>query len=446
MSGFGDYRTASRFRDLVTSIARTVVDRERPVDRLGKVYSYNPTSQTAKIYFPGDDFTSPDNLSTVRFARNMCPSLAMDGLLLDFDGDAEADIVRVAGKPGNLWIIDYFSGKPQTERGYVGLSRSSVALHSNPSFENWSTTSFREVGDANRAQPLGWSTFWAGASASFLPDRSPGNSIAGGTALKISGVQGTNFRINSDVFHAESRWVEFSFWAKCSHDFQNITVTMLTNTFLSNPEFFESGVKQFDHNVSVSRDWKRYKVKFKIPAGHGSGRFSLNPNGGTAGTTYTYWIDETESVLLGGHTFALDPTEKYTSTATTIGGVNLPTTNSTTFLDSWALSGSSYYGTMSGGVYTFTEPGEYDINSSITIGAGAQSRRAILLRKNTNTVIRQVDVGNGSTAQCTPQVVHTEAFVAGDTLTVCPYQQSGSALSLGAGPGHHLQITRRGNQ
>lgn len=104
---FGDLQTASRMRDVVESIALKVVNRERPDHRIGRVNNFNTTSQQAWVLFPGE---SEETLVKARFGRNMIPtkSIVIDGL-------AEADIVRVAGRPGNYWIVDFLKGVPGSD-------------------------------------------------------------------------------------------------------------------------------------------------------------------------------------------------------------------------------------------------------------------------------------------------------------------------------------------
>jgi len=115
--GFGDQRYAQQFRDLITTIARRVVQEERPDLRLGKVYSFDPSTNSAMILFPGE---TVDNLVKVRVAKNMQPTRTMNSNFSTQGYDAEGDIVRIAGKPGSLFILDYFSGAPYTPSGGGG--------------------------------------------------------------------------------------------------------------------------------------------------------------------------------------------------------------------------------------------------------------------------------------------------------------------------------------
>lgn len=100
---FGDLRSAARMRDLIERIASKTVDKKRPDVRIGYVNNYDSGRQLAWIKFPGDD-----ELVKVRIALNMLPTRTIAS-----NGEAEADIVRVAGKPGSYYVIDFVRGVPQ---------------------------------------------------------------------------------------------------------------------------------------------------------------------------------------------------------------------------------------------------------------------------------------------------------------------------------------------
>lgn len=100
---FRDLRTAARMRDLIERIASRVVDKKRPDVRIGHVHHVDSGQQLAWILYPGE---SEDSLVRVRVALNMLPTRTIEN-----DGD-QADIVRVAGRPGNYYIIDYMRGVP----------------------------------------------------------------------------------------------------------------------------------------------------------------------------------------------------------------------------------------------------------------------------------------------------------------------------------------------
>lgn len=100
---FGDLRSAARMRDLIERIAGKVVDKKRPDVRIGYVNNYDSGRQLAWVKFPGDD-----ELVKVRIALNMLPTRTIQS-----NGQDEADIVRVAGKPGSYYVIDFVRGVPQ---------------------------------------------------------------------------------------------------------------------------------------------------------------------------------------------------------------------------------------------------------------------------------------------------------------------------------------------
>lgn len=109
MTGFDDVTYAGKFRDLVSRIARKVVKEERPDVRIGKVFSYDPVTNSALIYFPGD---TVENLTRVRVAADRCPTSTMIETFGEAGYDAAANIVRVWGKPGDYFILDYYAGVP----------------------------------------------------------------------------------------------------------------------------------------------------------------------------------------------------------------------------------------------------------------------------------------------------------------------------------------------
>lgn len=103
MPSFGDLQSASRMRDLIEHIASRVVEKKRPDTRIGRVQRVDAGRQLAWVHYVGDD---EDSLVKVRVAKNMLPTKTVDT-----DGDA-ADIVRVAGKPGGYYVIDFLRGEP----------------------------------------------------------------------------------------------------------------------------------------------------------------------------------------------------------------------------------------------------------------------------------------------------------------------------------------------
>lgn len=117
MGKMGEQNYASRFRDTVTRIAKTVINTERPDVRMGKVYRFDQEEQTAWVLFPGE---SVENLVRVRVARNMQPTLVMEDFFPDQGYESPGDIVRVWGKPGNYFILDFYTGAPASEGTVAG--------------------------------------------------------------------------------------------------------------------------------------------------------------------------------------------------------------------------------------------------------------------------------------------------------------------------------------
>lgn len=109
MSSFNDHQFAAQFRDTIERIATGVVNRQSVSIRIGKVFSYDAASQTAKILFAGETI---DNLVKVSVGANMVPNTQMSDTFADKGYDADGDIVRVMGKPGSYFVVDYRSGDP----------------------------------------------------------------------------------------------------------------------------------------------------------------------------------------------------------------------------------------------------------------------------------------------------------------------------------------------
>jgi hypothetical protein len=90
----------------------------RPEIRPGRVWSVEVGTQTAEILFPGNT-----NLVRVHFGLDKVPTSTILGNLPDgtdissgdyaaLAGTTDSDIVRVAGKPNDWWIIDFIKGSP----------------------------------------------------------------------------------------------------------------------------------------------------------------------------------------------------------------------------------------------------------------------------------------------------------------------------------------------
>lgn len=117
MAKMKDQSYAQAFRDRVERIARNIVRNETPQIRLGKVYSYNPETKTAMILFAGQKI---DSLVKVRVADNMRPTSFMEDTFAYLSYNAPGDIVRIFGKPGSYFILDFYSGSPASLGEVVG--------------------------------------------------------------------------------------------------------------------------------------------------------------------------------------------------------------------------------------------------------------------------------------------------------------------------------------
>lgn len=103
-----DQAFAARFRDLIVQVAEGVVDRMRPAERLGKIYSFDPFTRTAQVLFAGETVA---NLQPVQMSSNQMPSTTMDTTFATLAYDAPGDIIRVGGKD-KLYCIAFVSGNP----------------------------------------------------------------------------------------------------------------------------------------------------------------------------------------------------------------------------------------------------------------------------------------------------------------------------------------------
>lgn len=116
--GMQDVRTAADLRRVIEKIVNKTIDRKRPALRTGRVFSFNVGTQIAQVLFPGNTSLVP-----CRFALDKIPTSSIEDNLdtgtdisnLDFStlsGTTYGDVVRVAGKPGDWFILDFVSGSP----------------------------------------------------------------------------------------------------------------------------------------------------------------------------------------------------------------------------------------------------------------------------------------------------------------------------------------------
>jgi hypothetical protein len=108
--GFESIDAAARMRDIIERVVISVLGKERPDLRIGKVWSIDKTSGTAQILFPGE---AVDNTVKVRMAANMIPTVVLADYYEAQGKNGPGDVVRVGGKPGNYFIVDFVSGVPE---------------------------------------------------------------------------------------------------------------------------------------------------------------------------------------------------------------------------------------------------------------------------------------------------------------------------------------------
>lgn len=106
---FGDKQSSMRMREVISRIARSTVNEMRPENRIGKVYSYDSISKTAKILFAGE---TTANLLKVHVSDYLAPKVTMIETFGAQGYNAAGDIVRIGGSGGQYYIVDYISGNP----------------------------------------------------------------------------------------------------------------------------------------------------------------------------------------------------------------------------------------------------------------------------------------------------------------------------------------------
>lgn len=103
--GFGDYETAIKARDVHARLVEKVVNRLRPEPRQAEVYDFDTASMTCDVLLPGD--TTP---LKVKMGRGQVP---LHRMMDSPDGSAQGDLIRIAGKAGNYYILSvYGSDQP----------------------------------------------------------------------------------------------------------------------------------------------------------------------------------------------------------------------------------------------------------------------------------------------------------------------------------------------
>lgn len=183
---FGDLDAATRMRGAIKRIVAREVAELRPDIRIGRVYSYDDATQLAYILFPGEDVNS---LSPVRYAVDKKPSQGMRENYGQLGLNAPGNVVRVAGKSGSYFIVDYVSGIPRTEANpQAGIFEPEIPLGTTAQYyrgdKTWALLDKTAVGLGNVANVLQY-------SASNLPAFS---NITGVTTLAQMPDGGTAFQ------------------------------------------------------------------------------------------------------------------------------------------------------------------------------------------------------------------------------------------------------------
>jgi microcystin-dependent protein len=106
-----DLQSALNMRDLIYNMVDEMVERLRPEEKVGKVFSWDTNTQTARILFAGETIQS---LVIASFSKLHTPRRGMSSSWESQGYAAVGDIVRVAGRPGKYYITDYVSGGPET--------------------------------------------------------------------------------------------------------------------------------------------------------------------------------------------------------------------------------------------------------------------------------------------------------------------------------------------
>lgn len=104
--------TAADLRAVVEKVMSSVLERERPATRIGRVYSFNRETSTAMVLFPGNTI---DGLVPVSFGKNMIPSVAMIDTFATDGYAAAGDVVRVDGRPNDWYVSGFSVGLPVSE-------------------------------------------------------------------------------------------------------------------------------------------------------------------------------------------------------------------------------------------------------------------------------------------------------------------------------------------
>ena len=108
MTGFEDLAIAAKVRDLMNQIAEQAINRLRPDIMIGQVYRFNPNGNIAFIQLPGHD---EEHLLQVQFGNDKVPHSSVEDPV-----DGVPDVVRIFGRPGSYFILDFIRGTPVNKR------------------------------------------------------------------------------------------------------------------------------------------------------------------------------------------------------------------------------------------------------------------------------------------------------------------------------------------
>ena len=110
---------AGNLRKVLKKVITTEINRQRPDIRIGRVWSVDLGSQIAQVLFPGNTNLVPahfglDKIPTNTVLGNLDPSVDIESIsdYSEVAGTTNADVVRVAGKPKDWFILDFIQGSP----------------------------------------------------------------------------------------------------------------------------------------------------------------------------------------------------------------------------------------------------------------------------------------------------------------------------------------------
>jgi len=292
-----DIRTSIRLRDILTSIAESAIRRLRPDERIGKVFSYDNSTRSAKILFAGE---SIDNLVTVHVGDHMIPSLTMAETYNQLGFAAPSDIVRVAFGAGQYYICDYISGSPRSPKADGTGTGIITNPHANPSFETVSSSTYgngNATSVTERAVPTNWSYFWGTADASYASDTDTWNGEAGRSLKMTFANLSSNQRAQTTVFEVKPGSI-VTMKVKVKSTGPDLEIGVLSSDKFNFDFFDGNSLTKWDNSgvVAIPTDgyWREYTYSTTIQADRTKAKISLRGNSDAAGSTGDIWFDATE--------------------------------------------------------------------------------------------------------------------------------------------------------